>query len=131
MRTNETTTATITWGVTVHPVGAHQHRGQQGRGQREPQHAAHIAPMPMPMAGARSIPGRPLAAMPSAAPMNMDGNTGPPRNALSDSPYASDLQMTEQDQAPIEYSAAFATRLGRASWPENSISVKLSPVRSW
>ena len=48
--------------------------------------AAHIAPMPMPMAGARSIPGSPLTAMPSAAPMNIAGKTGPPRKALSDRP---------------------------------------------
>jgi hypothetical protein len=40
----------------------------------------------MPIADAESRPGRPLAAMPRVAPMNMAGKTGPPRNALSESP---------------------------------------------
>ena len=48
--------------------------------------AVHMAPMPMPIAGARSMPGSPVAAMPSTAPMNIEGKTGPPRNALSESP---------------------------------------------
>ncbi len=52
---------------------------------------AHMAPIPMAMAGARSMPGSPLAAIPNAAPMNIEGKTGPPRNALSDSPYATAL----------------------------------------
>ena len=40
------------------------------------------APMPIPIAGARSIPGRPLTAIPSTAPTNIAGKTGPPRKAL-------------------------------------------------
>src|SRR5215211_3497540 len=39
------------------------------------------------MAAARPRPGRPLTAMPSAAPMYVEGNTGPPRKALRESAY--------------------------------------------
>jgi hypothetical protein len=48
--------------------------------------AAHIAPMHAPIAGARLMPGNPLAATPRAAPMNIEGKTGPPRKALSERP---------------------------------------------
>ena len=46
----------------------------------------HIAPMPIATAGISGRPGRCDAAMPPAAPMNIDGNTGPPRKLLSDRP---------------------------------------------
>ena len=46
----------------------------------------HIAPIPIATAGTSCIPGRFMVRTPSAAPMNMLGNTGPPRNALSDRP---------------------------------------------
>ena len=45
----------------------------------------HIAPMPIATAGTSSSPGRSRAAMPPAAPMNIAGNTGPPRKLESDS----------------------------------------------
>jgi hypothetical protein len=45
---------------------------------------AHIAPMPIATAGIIGSPGRCEAAIPPAAPMNIDGNTGPPRNELSE-----------------------------------------------
>jgi len=45
-----------------------------------------MAPMPIATPATIGRPGRWERATPSAAPMNMDGNTGPPRNALSESP---------------------------------------------
>jgi hypothetical protein len=40
--------------------------------------------------------------MPPAAPMNMAGNTGPPRKLLSEAPYASALHATSASSAPTE-----------------------------
>jgi hypothetical protein len=45
----------------------------------------HIAPMPIAAAGMTSSPGRCDAAIPAAAPMNIAGRPGRPRNELSDS----------------------------------------------
>jgi IS5 family transposase len=84
--TNATTTATMTSGVTDTPSAPSNRMASSVEVNGSRSIAAHIAPMPIPMAGARSIPGNPLAAMPMAAPMNIDGKTGPPRNALSDRP---------------------------------------------
>ena len=61
-----------------------------------------MAPIPMPIAGARLMPGSPLSAMPSTAPMNMAGNTGPPRKALSDRPYASVLHSPSTTSVATE-----------------------------
>ena len=47
---------------------------------------AHIAPMPMAAPATRGSPGRWDRAIPPAAPRNMAGNIGPPRNELSDPP---------------------------------------------
>ncbi len=48
--------------------------------------AAVIAPMPIAAPAIIGSPGRWDSAIPMVAPMNMPGNTGPPRNELSDSP---------------------------------------------
>ena len=42
------------------------------------------APIPMATEGTSTMPGRWEAATPRAAPMNMDGNTGPPRKPDSE-----------------------------------------------
>ena len=47
---------------------------------------ALIAPIPMAAPATRGRPGRCDSAMPPAAPRNMAGNVGPPRNPLSDRP---------------------------------------------
>ena len=44
----------------------------------------HMAPIPMATPGTNDSPGRWEAATPAAAPMNIDGNTGPPRKLDSD-----------------------------------------------
>ncbi len=46
----------------------------------------HMAPIPMATPGTSDRPGRWDAATPPAAPMNMDGNTGPPRKLESEIP---------------------------------------------
>ena len=46
----------------------------------------HMAPIPMATPGTRDMPGRWDAAIPAAAPMNIDGKTGPPRKLDSDMP---------------------------------------------
>ena len=46
----------------------------------------HMAPIPMATPGTSDMPGRCDAAIPAAAPMNIDGNTGPPRKLESESP---------------------------------------------
>ena len=47
---------------------------------------ADIAPMPMATPDTSGSPGRCDIAIPPAAPMNMAGNTGPPRKLLIDAP---------------------------------------------
>ena len=44
--------------------------------------------------------------MPPAAPMNIAGNTGPPRKLDSESAYASALQSTSSSSAPTDQPAA-------------------------
>ena len=68
-------------------VGAEQQGGQQGRGQRQPQHRrAHRADAHARSPAPGSCRAARLTAMPSAAPMNIAGKTGPPRKALSERP---------------------------------------------
>src|SRR3954453_511099 len=100
--TNATTTATTTCGVTDTPSVPSNRvaNSTEVRGRRNI--AALIAPMPMATAGARLIPGNPAAAVPRTAPTNMAGNTGPPRNALSETPYANDLQTASRISTPTE-----------------------------
>ncbi len=45
-----------------------------------------IAPSPIAAPGTTAIPGRWEAAIPSAAPMNMDGKIGPPRKEDRETP---------------------------------------------
>ena len=73
-----------------------------------------MAPIPMASAGTSVMPGRCEAMMPTAAPMNMPGNTGPPRNALSDKPYAIALHTTSSTRAPIVHVDACSTSTGSA-----------------
>ena len=82
----------------------------------------HMAPIPMATAGTSSSPGRPDAAMPPVAPMNMAGNTGPPRKLDSDSAYARPLQSMSRRSAPTDRPPAPPTSDPSASWPENRTS---------
>src|SRR5664280_2194954 len=79
-----------------------------------------MAPMPMATAGTSESPGRWAAATPMAAPMNMDGNTGPPRKPESESPYATDLQATRSTSAPTVQAEGWRTSPGRADCPDSS-----------
>ena len=84
--TNETTTATMTSGVICRPSLP---RGGSRAARRSAAAAASRStsrrcPCRSPARGSCRA-GR-SAAMPSTAPTNIAGNTGPPRNALSDSP---------------------------------------------
>ena len=80
------TTATITCGVTTTPSLPIKMTASRVAVSGSRSIAQLIAPMPMAIAGARSMPGSPLAPMPTAPPMNRAGKTGPPRKALSDKP---------------------------------------------
>ena len=124
-------TATTACGVTVAASGPSSKTASNVDVNGNRSIAAHIAPMPLAIAGARLAPGNALIAMPMAAPMKIEGKTGPPRNALSESAYAKPLQSRTKIIKPTEYSVACPTKLGNASWPENSTSLKLRPEMSW
>ena len=96
--TNPTTTATITSGVTETPSAPSSSTARRVdvRGNRSM--ATHMAPMPIAIAGAVLMPGSPAITMPSTAPTSMAGKIGPPRKALSESPYIAILQHAEQHQ---------------------------------
>jgi len=66
--------------------------------------------------------------MPAAAPMNIDGKTGPPRKLLSDSAYARLLQSTSRRSAPTDHSPACPTSGPSAVCPEKRTSDELLPV---
>ena len=83
--TYATTTATITSGIAASPSEASSSVASSVEVSGSASITVDIAPMPIATAGTSSSPGRCDAAMPPAAPMNIAGNTGPPRNALSDS----------------------------------------------
>ena len=83
---------------------------------------AHIAPIPIPTAGTSSMPGSSAAATPPAAPMNIAGNTGPPRKVDSEIAYASALHSISSSSAPTDQLAALLTTSGSWSWPEKSTS---------
>ena len=91
---------------------------------------AHIAPIPIPTAGTSSMPGSSAAATPPAAPMNIAGNTGPPRKLDSEIAYASALQSISSSSAPTDQLAALLTTSGSWSWPEKSTSEAGWPVAS-
>src|SRR6476659_9550972 len=86
-----------------------------------------IAPMPMPTQAIIERPGSWESRMPSAAPMNMPGNTGPPRKLLSERLYATLLQVRSMIKAPVDHDDALSTRVGMASWPENSTNEDAFP----
>ena len=100
--TYATTTATMTSGVICSPSLPSSRVASRTEVSGSRSIAQHIAPMPMPIAGARLMPGSPLIAMPSTAPTNMAGNTGPPRKALSDRPYASILHRPSTTSVATE-----------------------------
>ena len=85
MTTCATTTETITSGIT----DARRRRAGVRRAARvegQPEHRRTHGADPHADRGRELMPGAPRTAIPTAAPMNMDGNTGPPRKALSDRP---------------------------------------------
>ena len=77
-------TATTACGVTVAASGPRSKTASSVAVNGNRSIAAHIAPMPLAIAAARLAPGNALIAIPIAAPMKIEGKTGPPRNALSD-----------------------------------------------
>ena len=80
--------------------------------------ATVIAPIPIAAPAIIDSPGRCESAIPTTAPMNMPGNTGPPRKPLSASEYASPLQATSRISAPTDQVAAPSIRPGSWSCPE-------------
>src|SRR5690348_4626447 len=79
LTTYATTTATITSGIDCTPSCPSSNVASITEVSGRVSIDAHIAPMPMATAGTMLIPGSCAAAIPPAAPMNIDGNTGPPR----------------------------------------------------
>jgi hypothetical protein len=61
---------------------------------------AVIAPIPMAAPAISGRPGRCDSAIPPAAPMNIQGKTGPPRKPASEMEYASALHTTSRTSAP-------------------------------
>jgi hypothetical protein len=84
--TKATTTATTTGGVTITPSAPISTTASSVEVNGSRSMAVHMAPMPIPIPAAKFMPGNPLAAIPIAAPMNNEGKTGPPRNALKENP---------------------------------------------
>ena len=84
MTTKATATATTTCGVTDRPSLPSRRVARRVEVSGSLSIAQDSAPIPIPIAGPRSIPGSPLTAIPSTAPTNMAGKTGPPRKALRD-----------------------------------------------
>ena len=92
---------------------------------------AHVmAPRPMPAPATMGSPGKCDRATPPAAPMNMPGKVGPPRNPLIEAPYANPLQATRSKPPPTENEAVFVSSEGRADWPENNTSDDDFPLPS-
>ena len=81
-----TTTATMATGMAARPSVPSSSVASSTAVSGSRRSTAVIAPMPIATAGTRLIPGRWDMAMPPAAPMNIAGNTGPPRKALSETP---------------------------------------------
>ena len=71
----------MTSGVTLSPSLAKSSTARRVEVSGSLSITVHMAPMPIATAGTSTRPGRWEPATPMAAPMNIDGNTGPPRNA--------------------------------------------------
>src|SRR3954447_14049575 len=82
--TYDTTTATITRGITFRPSDESSNVARSTDVRGKDSMVQLIAPMPIANAGTSGRPGRCDAAIPPAAPMNIAGNTGPPRKLDSD-----------------------------------------------
>ena len=81
-----TTTATITSGITSRPSENSSRVASITEVRGSLSIATDMAPMPMATPATSGRPGAWDSAMPPAAPRNIAGKTGPPRNALSDRP---------------------------------------------
>jgi hypothetical protein len=79
-----TTTATITTGIACTPSAPSRRVASSVDVNGSVSIVADIAPMPIATAGIIDSPGRCEAAIPPAAPMNIAGKMGPPRNELSE-----------------------------------------------
>jgi len=81
--TYATTTATITSGDSAMPSALMKSVARSTAVNGSPSMTAVIAPMPIAAPAIIGRPGRCERAIPPTAPMNMAGNTGPPRKQLS------------------------------------------------
>ena len=111
LMTKATATATTTCGVTATPSTPIKTTARSVEVNGSRNMAAHMAPMPMPIPAAKFMPGNALAAIPSAAPMNIDGKTGPPRNAPRE-PVHEGLAHNEQDHHADRIVGGFLDQLG-------------------
>ncbi len=100
--TKATTTATIDGGVTTTPSAPSSTTARRVAVSGSRSMVVHMAPIPIAMEEARSMPGRPAAAIPSAPPMKRAGKTGPPRKALSESEYAAALHTASRISVATE-----------------------------
>ena len=96
-------------------VGGQQEARQQDRRERQSQHHTDMAPMPIAAPATRGSPGRCDSTMPSAAPRNIAGKMGPPRNAASETVYASPFAPISSSSVPTEYLALSSA--GRPAHP--------------
>ena len=84
--TKATTTATMTSGITASPSENSSSVASITEVIGSLSMETLIAPIPMATAGTSGRPGAWESSIPPAAPMNMAGNTGPPRKALIETP---------------------------------------------
>ena len=107
------TTATMTSGITASPSEPSRSVASITEVSGSPSITTDMAPIPIARPGTSSIPGRCDAAMPPAAPMNIAGNTGPPRKLDSESAYASPLHRMRNSRAPTDQPGAAGHEAGQ------------------
>src|SRR5664279_1940084 len=98
--TKATTTATMTSGVTASPSESSSSVASRTEVIGSRSIVTHIAPIPMAAAGTTGNPGKWDNAIPPAAPRNIAGKIGPPRNPPNDTPYARPLHTSSTTRVP-------------------------------
>jgi hypothetical protein len=119
----------MTSGITASPSENNSRGGQQHRRHGQRQH--DDAPGADPHGNARDHrqPGQMRHRHAARRSDDIDGNTGPPRTALIDSPYARHLHSSSTSSAPTEYCALFCSNGLIASCPGEEHVRRVVPGR--
>ena len=118
--TYATTTETITNGMRVTPSDCRNSTVSSTEVSGNRSIVTAIAPIPIATPATIGSPGRWDSATPTAAPMNIAGNVGPPRKLLSEHAYASDFVSTSSNSAPTVHESACWINGASALSPEKS-----------